>query len=85
MAESQIQKAIVSLVALKKRKRLSEFRDEKRSSPAPLLHALKRRQYALLQAILGCLKNLLLNGKNQAGRAPYYWPARQNLGVPCPK
>ena len=31
------------------------------------------------------LKNLLLHGKNQAGRAPYYWPACQNLGVPCQK
>ena len=55
MADSQVQKAIVSLVALKKRKRLSQFRDKTRSSLAPLLHALKRRQYALLQAILGCL------------------------------
>ena len=30
-------------------------------------------------------KNLLLHGKNQACRAPYYWPACQNLGVPYPK
>ena len=44
-----------SLVALKKRKCLSQFRDKTRSSLAQLLHALKRRQYALLQAILGCL------------------------------
>ena len=42
MADSQVQKAIVSLVALKKRKRLSQFRDETRSSLALLLHALKR-------------------------------------------
>ena len=55
MADSQVQMAIVSLVALKKRKRLPQFRDETRPSLAPLLHALKRRQYALLQAILGCL------------------------------
>ena len=60
MADSQgppqVQKAIVSLVALKKRKCLSQFRDaETRSSLAPHLHALKRRQYAQLQAILGCL------------------------------
>ena len=55
MADSQgppqVQKAIVSLVALKKRKCLSQFRDETRSSLAPHLHALKRRQYAQLQAI----------------------------------
>ena len=44
MADSRVQKAIVSLVALKKRKRLSQFRDETRSSLAPLLHALRRRQ-----------------------------------------
>ena len=44
MVDSRVQKAIVSLVALKKRKRLSQFRDETRSSLAPLLHALKRRQ-----------------------------------------
>ena len=44
MADSRVQKAIVSLVALKKRKRLSQFMDETRSSLAPLLHALKRRQ-----------------------------------------
>ena len=44
MADSRVQKAIVSLVALKKRKRLSQFRDETRSSLALLLHALKRRQ-----------------------------------------
>ena len=55
MADSQVQKAIASLVALKKRKRVSQFRDETKSSLAPLLHALKRRQYALLQAILGVL------------------------------
>ena len=48
-------KSIVWLVALKKRKRLSHLRDETRSSLAPLLKALKRWQYALLQAILGCL------------------------------
>ena len=47
MADSQIQKAIVSLVALKKRKRLSQFRDEKRSSLAPLKHVLRWRNYAL--------------------------------------
>ena len=44
MVDSRVQKAIASLVALKKRKRLSQFRDETRSSLAPLLHALKRRQ-----------------------------------------
>mgnify|MGYP007058290456 CR=1 FL=1 len=44
MSDSRVQKPIVSLVALKKRKRLSQFRDETRSSLAPLLHALKRRQ-----------------------------------------
>ena len=44
MADSRVQKAIVSLVALKKRKRLSQFRDETKSSLAPLLHALKWRQ-----------------------------------------
>ena len=43
------------LVVLKKRKRLSQFRDETRSSLAPLLYALKRWQYGLLQAILSCL------------------------------
>ena len=30
-------------------------------------------------------KNLLLHSKNQAGRALYYWPACENLGVPHPK
>ena len=54
MAESRVQNANVWLVALKKRKRLSQLRDEARSSLAPLLYALKRRQYSLLQAILGC-------------------------------
>ena len=44
MTDSRVQKAIVSLVALKKRKHVSQFRDETRSSLAPLLHALKRRQ-----------------------------------------
>ena len=28
-------------------------------------------------------KNLLLHGKNQAGRAPYFWPACQNLRMLC--
>lgn len=55
MADSPVQKAIVWLAALKKRKRLSQLRDETRPSLAPLFHALKRRQYGLLQAILGCL------------------------------
>ena len=54
MADSRVKKAIVWLV-LKKRKRLSQLRDEKRSSLAPLLNALKRPQYGLLQAILSCL------------------------------
>ena len=44
MADNRVQKTIVSLLALKKRKRLSQFRDETRSSLAPLLHALMRRQ-----------------------------------------
>ena len=44
MADSLVQVAIVSLGALKKLKRLSQFTDETRSSLAPLLHALKRRQ-----------------------------------------
>ena len=44
MTDSRVQKAIVSLIALKKRKHVSQFRDETRSSLAPLLHALKRRQ-----------------------------------------
>jgi len=39
MADSQVKKAIVWLAALKKRKRLSQLRDETRSSLAPLLHA----------------------------------------------
>ena len=43
-ANSRVQKAIVSLVALKKGRRLSQFKDETRSSLAPLLHVLKRRQ-----------------------------------------
>ena len=55
MADSRVQKTIVWLVALKKRKRLSQSRDVRRSSLAQLLGALKRRQYGLLQAILGCL------------------------------
>ena len=55
MADSRVQNAIEWLVALKKRKRLSHLRDEAKSSLAPLLYALKRRQYGLLQAILGCL------------------------------
>ena len=55
MADSRVQKAIVWFVALKKRKRQSQLRDEARSSLPPLLYALKRRQYGLLQAILGCL------------------------------
>ena len=46
MADSQVKKAIVWLAALKKRKRLSQLRDETRSSLAPLLHALKRRHWA---------------------------------------
>ena len=44
MADSWVQVAIVSLGALKKRKRLSQFADETRSFLAPLLHALKRWQ-----------------------------------------
>ena len=44
MSDNRVQKTIVSLLALKKRKRLSQFRDETRSSLAPLLHALMRRQ-----------------------------------------
>ena len=48
-------KGKISLVALKKQKCLSQCRDKTRSSLAPLLHALKRQQYALLQAILRCL------------------------------
>ena len=38
MADSRVQKAVVFLVALKKRKLLSQLRDETRSSLAPLLH-----------------------------------------------
>ena len=31
------------------------------------------------------LLRLLVHSKNQAGRALYYWPACENLGVPHPK
>ena len=55
MADSRVQKAIVWFLTLKKRKRLSQLRDETRSSLTPHLHALKQRQYGLLQAILGCI------------------------------
>ena len=55
MEDSRVQKAIVWLVVLKKQKRLSQLRNETRSSLAPLLRALKRRQYGLLQALLSCL------------------------------
>ena len=55
MADSRVEKAIVCLFALKKRKRLSQLRDETRSSLAPFLHTLKQRQYGLLHAILGCI------------------------------
>ena len=52
---SSVHKAILWLYVFKKRKRLSQMRNETRSSLAPLLRALKRLQYGLLQAILSCL------------------------------
>ena len=52
---SRVQKAIVRLIVMKKRQRLSQLRDETRSSRAALLHALKLRQHSLLQAVLGCI------------------------------
>ena len=55
MVDSRVRRAIVWLIVLKKRKRLSQLRDKTRSSLVPLLDELKRRQYGLLQAILSCL------------------------------
>ena len=48
MADSQVRRATVWLVVLKKRKRLSELREDTRSSLVPPLYAPKRRQYGLL-------------------------------------
>jgi len=52
MSDARVWRAILWFVVLKKRKRLSQLRDETTSSLAPLLYALKGRQYGLLQGSL---------------------------------